>query len=158
VSVLAAIRATEFDFPLFLHVLGATILVGGIVTAFGMQVLAWQRSEPAGVLAFTRLGFWALVTVALPGYIVMRVGAQWIYSKEGWTGDNDPSWLGIGFLTGDVGALVLLIAILFSGLGLRRLRRSGGSSSALARIATPLSALLLIGYLVAVWAMTAKPS
>jgi hypothetical protein len=156
--VVAAIRATEFDFPLFLHVLGATILVGGIMTAFGMQVLAWQRSEPAGALTFTRWGFWALLGVALPGYIVMRVGAQWIYSKEGWTGDNDPNWLGIGFLTADAGALVLLIAIVLSGLGLRRLRRSAGTSSTLVRIATPLSALLLIAYLIAVWAMTAKPS
>ena len=35
---------------------------------------------------------------AFPGYIVMRVAAQWIYSKEGLDDlPTDPSWIGIGF-------------------------------------------------------------
>jgi uncharacterized membrane protein len=155
--VLAATRPTDWDFPLFLHVLGAMILVGGLLVAVGMQILAWRRRDPADVAAFSRGAFWALLTVALPGWVLMRVGGEWIYSKEGWSGENDPDWLGIGYLAADAGLLVLLVTLLLAGLGARRLRRSGGEASILGRVATPLATILLIVYLVAVWAMTTKP-
>ena len=156
-NVLAATRPTEWDFPLFLHVLGAMILVGGLLTAVGLQANAWRRREPGDLLAYSRGGFWALLTVALPGWVLMRIAAEWIRSKEGWTGDNDPTWLGIGYLLADIGFVVLLITILLAGLGVRRLRKSGGTAAVLGRIATPLATLLLVAYLIAVWAMTAKP-
>ena len=156
--MLAATRPTGWDFPLFLHVLGAMVLVGGLTVAVVFQLLAWRKRDPADVAASTRAGFRALLAVALPGLIVMRIGAQWIYSKEGWSGDNDPAWLGIGYLTADLGGILLLITIILAGLGARRLRRSGGSKSVLTRIAMPLATLLLIAYVVAVWAMTTKPT
>ena len=156
-SALAALRPNDLELPLFVHVLGAMVLVGGLVTAVVFQALAWRRREPADVTAFHRAGFWALLGVALPGWVVMRLGGEWIYSEEGWSGEDDPSWLGVGFVTADLGLVVLLVAILLAGLGLRGLRR-GGTANLLGRIATPLAMLLLIAYLVAVWAMTAKPS
>jgi hypothetical protein len=156
-TVLAVTRPTDWDFPLFLHLLGAMILVGGLVAAVGLQASAWRRRESSDLVAFSRAGFWALLTVALPGWVVMRVGAEWIYSKEGWSGDNDPTWLGIGYLAADLGFVVLLVTILLAGLGVRRLRRPGPTANMLGRIATPLATILLVLYLVAVWAMTAKP-
>ena len=33
---------------------------------------------------------------------------QWIYSKEGFSGHNDPTWIGIGFAVSDAGLLLLL--------------------------------------------------
>jgi hypothetical protein len=155
--VLAAIRPTGWDFPLFLHVLGAMILVGGLVVAVGMQLLAWRRRNPADVAAFSRGAFWALLTVALPGWVVMRVGGEWIRSKEGWSSEDGPSWLDIGYITADLGFVVLLVTLLLAGLAVRQLRRSGRGASILARVATPLATILLIMYLVAVWAMTTKP-
>ena len=155
-TALAIVRPNEWDFPLFLHIFGATILVGGLVTAVGLQAQAWRKQEPAEVRAFSRWGFLALLTVVLPGWVLMRVGAQWIYSKERWK-SPDPQWLGIGFGTADAGLPVLVVTIILAGLGARQLR-SGGSSSILARIATPLAVLLLVAYLVTVWAMSAKPS
>jgi hypothetical protein len=156
-NLLAATRPTEWDFPLFLHVLGAMVLVGGLLTAVGMQAYAWRGREPGELLAYSRGGFWALLTVALPGWALMRVGAEWIRSKEHYTGDNDPTWLGIGYLLADIGFVVLLLTILLAGLGVRRLRRPGATANVLGRIATPLATILLVLYLVAVWAMTAKP-
>ena len=156
--MLAATRPTGWDFPLFLHVLGAMVLVGGLTVAVVFQLLAWRKRDPADVAASTRAGFRALLAVALPGLIVMRIGAQWVYSKEGWSGDNDPAWLGIGYLTADLGGILLLITIILAGLGARRLRRSEGSKSVLTRIAMPLATLLLIAYVIAVWAMTTKPN
>jgi hypothetical protein len=156
-TVLAATRPAEWDFPLFLHVLGAAILVGGLLTAVWMQVSAWSRREPGDLVAYSRGGFWALLTVALPGWLLMRIAAEWIRSKEGWNGDNDPTWLGVGYIVADAGFIVLLLTILIAGFGVRRVRRPGATANMLGRIATPLATILLIAYLVAVWAMTAKP-
>jgi len=156
--VLAATRPTAWDFPLFLHVLGAMVLVGGLTVAVAFQLLAWRKRDPADVAAFSRAGFRALLAVALPGLIVMRIGAQWIYSKEGWSGDNDPTWLGIGYLSADLGGILLLLTIILAGIGARRAGRTGGTASVLSRIATPLATILLIAYVVAVWAMTTKPN
>jgi hypothetical protein len=143
VTVLAAIRPDNVNFPLLVHVLGATVLVGGLMTAFLAQLFAWRREEP-GASAFTRLSFWALLLAALPGWIVMRVGAEWVYSRE--------DWIGIGYVTAEPGALLLLISLVLAGLAMRR--RSG----TLARIATVLTTVMLVAYVIAIWAMTAKPT
>jgi hypothetical protein len=156
-SVLAAIRPSDWEFPLFVHVLGAMVLVGGLITVVGFQALAWRGRDRTDVLAFDRAAFWALLTVAIPGWIVMRLGGEWIYSEEGWSGEDDPSWLGIGYTTADLGLPLLLIATILAGLAMRRSRRGEGTS-VLGRIATPLAVILLVAYLVTVWAMTAKPT
>ncbi len=62
--------------------------------------------------------------------------------------------MGIGFITADAGALLLLIALILGGIGLRR-ARSGGTG--FLRASLYVSVLLLAAYLVAVWAMGAKP-
>jgi hypothetical protein len=157
VTVLAIIRPDSWNVPLLLHVLGAMLLVGGLVTAVAAQVLGWRRGAPEDAVAFGRLAFRALLFVALPAWFLMRIGAEWIYSKEGGSGDDDPAWLGIGFLTADLGGILLLLAVLLAGLGLRRLRRSGGATGMLVRFAAVPATVVLAAYLVAVWAMTAKP-
>jgi hypothetical protein len=149
-TLLSAIRPDSWNFPLFLHVLGAMVLVGGTLTA--ASTLVFGRNND-GLL---RLGYWSLLAVSLPGYVVMRIGAQWIYSKEGL--DDAPveaAWTGIGFIVADAGALLLLIALIVGGIGVYRLRRGGGRG--LLTVSMAISALLLAAYVVAVWAMSAKP-
>jgi hypothetical protein len=155
-SVLAAIRPDSWNFPLLVHVFGAMVLVGGLFTSAG--ILATARRDTG----FLRLGYWALLAVALPGWIVMRIGAQWIYSKEGW-GDftaflpegSEPAWLGIGGMTADAGGLILLVSVILGGFGMRRTR--DGGSSGLLKATLVLSVILLAAYVVAVWAMAGKP-
>jgi uncharacterized membrane protein len=157
-TVLAALRPDSWNFPLLLHVLGAAVLVGALVTAVLAQFLGWRARESADVAAFSRLSFRALLLVAFPAWWVMRVGAQWIYSKEGWDDvESEPGWIGIGFVTSDFAGILLLVAIILAGLGVRRLRRADGAGRTLGRIATVVTTLVLAAYLVAVWAMTAKP-
>ena len=98
--------------------------------------------------------------MAFPAWIVMRVGAEWIFSKEKLEGTpiEDQAWIGIGFITAELGGLLLLISIILAGIGVRKLRTGGGSTSTLMRISTVLVTLLVLAYLVAVWAMGAKPS
>jgi hypothetical protein len=152
-SVLAAIRPDDWNFPLLMHVFGAMILVGGLLTAVTALLLGWRRDSAW----YSRLGFWALLVVAFPAWWVMRIGAEWIYSKENFDEGSEPDWLGIGYITADGGLLVLLIAIVVTGIGARRLRDTGNETSALTRIGGVLATLLLIAYTIAVWAMSGKP-
>jgi hypothetical protein len=151
-SVLAAMRTDEWNFPLLVHVLGAMVLVGGLLA--GASVLALARSD-AG---FLRLGYWTLLGAALPGWVVMRIGAQWVYTEEGWDDLPDsaePTWLSIGWLAADFGGLVLLVSLIAGGVGVYRLRQGRGSG--LLRATLVLSLVLLAAYVVAVWAMAGKP-
>jgi len=149
-SVLAAVRPDSWNFPLFLHVLGAMILVGGTLTA--ASALAFARGD----IRMLRVGYWSLLALALPGYILMRIGGQWIYAKEHL--DDAPidfAWVSIGFIVADVGALLLLIALIIGGFGVRRLR--GGGGAGLLRATMVISLVLLAAFVVAAWAMSAKP-
>ena len=152
-SVVAALRPDSWDFPLFLHVLGAMILVGGLVA--GASALGSARGE----VRFLRLGYWSLLAVSLPGWVLMRVGAEWIRSKEGWddlpAGVDQPSWLDIGSIISDAGGLILLLSLIAGGAGVYRLRERKGAG--LLRLTLALSIVLLAAYLVAVWAMAGKP-
>jgi hypothetical protein len=152
--MLAAIRPDDWNFPLLLHVLGAMLLVGGLTTAVISFWLGWRRDTTT----LSRLGFWSLLAVAFPSWWLMRIGAQWIYDKEGFSGDEDPGWIGIGYITAEGGGLLLLISIILTGIGVRRMRRAEGDRpSTLVRIGAVLATVVLAAYLVAVWAMTAKP-
>jgi hypothetical protein len=88
----------------------------------------------------------------------MRIGAAWIYSKEGWDDVPDevrPGWLGTGAFIGDLGGVVLLVSLVVGGVGVYRLRE--GKGSGLLRATLLLSLVLLAAYVVAVWAMAGKP-
>ena len=149
-SVLASVRPDSWNLPLLVHVLGAMILVGGLLT--GASILTFARGD----VRFLRLGYWTLLAVALPGYIVMRLGAQWIYSKEHLDdAPSDPTWIGIGFIVADLGALLVLIALIVGGIGVRRLDSGGGQG--LLKAAMVIAWLVLAAALVAVWAMAGKP-
>ena len=116
--MLAAIRPDSWNYALFVHVLGAMILVGALVTAGTAQVLSWRPGGDAA--AYARLAFRTLLFVGVPAWFVMRIGAEWIYSKEKWADvPNEPDWLGVGYITADLGGILLLVSVV-SG----RVRRS----------------------------------
>ena len=84
----------------------------------------------------------------------MRTGAEWMYEKE--FGDlpddvEEPGWVGIGYITADIGALLLLIALVTAGVA------SWKSKGGLGKAAGVITAIALIGWIIAVWAMGAKP-
>jgi hypothetical protein len=152
-SVLAAVRPDEWNFPLFLHVLGAMVLVGGLLS--GATVLGFARGD----VRFLRLGYWSLLVLSFPGWVLMRIGAQWIYTKEGWDDvpeDAEPGWLSTGAFIGNVGGLILLVSLVVGGVGVYRLRE--GKGAGLLKATLVLSLVLLAAYVVAVWAMAGKPN
>jgi hypothetical protein len=152
-SMFATIRPDDWNFPLLLHVFGAMLLVGGLVAAVTALVLGWRRDSGW----YSRLGFWSLLAVAFPAWWVMRIAGQWIESKEDFAEDEEPAWLGIGYITAELGGVLLLLSIVLTGIGMRRLRRPGSETSILVRIGTVLAVVILLAYTVAMWAMTAKP-
>ena len=148
-----AARPDSADFWLFLHILGGMTSVGALTLSFASLAGAWR----SGSAALTRLGFRALLWGAIPAYLVLRVSSQVLLDKEGLE-DAELAWIDIGFMVTDPGLLILIAATVLGGLAARRAAERGGGPAIGARIATALVALLLVAYLVAVWAMTTKPA
>jgi hypothetical protein len=150
--VLASIRPDSINIALLVHVAGAMVMVGALVTAVAAALAGW-RDETG---ALSRLSYKTLLYVALPSYIVMRVGAQWTFAKEKLDDQPDQLWIGIGFITSDLGAILLLLALILGGIGLRRSRTGGGQG--LLKASSVIATLLVAAYIVAIWAMGAKPT
>jgi hypothetical protein len=149
-------RSDGVNIALLVHVLGAMVMMGALVTAATAGLVGW-RDESARLRQFS---YRTLLWVGLPSFIVMRVGAEWVYAREHWDdlpkGVDDPAWLTIGYLTADGGGLLLLIALILGGIGLRKSRQGGGNG--LLQASGAISALLVAVYVVTIWAMGGKPS
>jgi hypothetical protein len=152
--VVAAIRPDAWNFPLFLHVGGAMALVASLVIAlYAIRIARTRGDQPAAQFAFR-----TLLRFTLPAYIVMRVGAQWIASKENLENSND-TWIGIGFMTSDAGALLVIIGLILTGLMARRAKQGTSVAGTVQlRAAGVIAAILVVAYVVAIWAMTTKPT
>jgi hypothetical protein len=142
--MLALLRPDGWDFPLFLHVLGAVVLVGA------MAAVAIAAGQAGTSLLLRRIAFSTLAVVAFPAWLLMRLAGQWIDSKEDVPGD--PTWLGIGFTVGDFGLVLLLVAAGIGWWSLRRPERRWPQQAM-----TALAVLYLAALLVSMWAMSAKP-
>ena len=147
-SLLATIRPDDWNLALFLHVLAAFVMVGALVTA-AAYLFAARRD---GSLELTRAGFRSLLIAALPAFIAMRLSAQWLVSKEGLE-DAELAWLDFGFITTDVGLLVLVGATVAAGLAVRRAEGVRGVA-----LAAWLVTVLIAVYAVVIWMMATKPA
>ncbi len=132
--------------PLFVHVLGATLLFGALFAVTTLGFASTRIVEHGPLLR--RLAFTVMLAGVWPSYILMRVGAQWVLSHEG-LDENTPGWVGVGFIVSDAGILVLLVLTLLGWLGLRRPRLGIWFAG--------LAAMYLAALGVAVFAMSAKP-
>lgn len=151
-TVLAAVRPDDVNLALLVHVLGAMALVGALLTASAAGIVGWR--DEAGALG--RLSYKTLLFVGLPSWFVMRIGAQWVYAEENLDAvAPEPAWVGIGFITAELGGLLLLVALVLGGVGLRRTR--GGGGGGLLKASVVIATILLALYVLAVWAMSAKP-
>jgi uncharacterized cupredoxin-like copper-binding protein len=153
-DLLAAIRAAGQDFPLLLHIVGATVVFGALLASASSFALA------RGETRLLRLGYFSLLLVGLPGLILMRLSGEWIYQKQGWDDLpdqlKDPAWLQIGFIVADGGAILFVLALILGGVGVSRLRKGKGGVGLL-KVTMVIAIVLALAYVVAVWAMTGKP-
>ncbi|HET7745473.1 MAG TPA: hypothetical protein VFK76_12120, partial [Gaiellaceae bacterium] len=154
------------------HITGAVVLVGGVIAA------ATAFLSARGDARRLRLGYYSLLFVALPGLIVAKFGATWIWSKESthsfigsaFPHTDDPRWIMIGGTALDGGGALLVLALILGWFGLERL--DGSRDDFLAKVpvvknmegatllkgTTIISVVLLVGYVLAIWGMGTKPS
>lgn len=135
------------DVALFLHVLGAMVMVGALLLAAMSLVGAWRAEDAAAM----HLGYRALLWGALPAWLVMRVFGQVTMSAGDY--DEDQAWIGVGFGTSELGFVLLVIATVLSGMSVRR--AAGGGRI---RAAAVLVGIVIALSLIAIWAMTTKPT
>jgi hypothetical protein len=148
--MVALVRPDAWDFPLFVHVAGAMLLVAALTVVVVLGGVALRRGD--GTAALTQVAFRGLLIGVIPAYIVMRVGAEWVASKAEW---GEPAWIGIGYSTADGG---LLLAIIATVLAWRATKRGEAGPGGMGRAVVILAGLLLVAYVVAIWAMTTKPT
>ena len=154
-ELLAAIRTDEQSFALLLHLVGATVVFGALLASATSLALA------RGEARLLRLGYFSLLLVGLPGLILMRAAGEWLYRLQNWDELPDqidePAWLGIGFIVADLGGLLFLLALGLGGVGVYRLRNGKGGAGLL-KATMVIALVLVVAYVVAVWAMTGKPN
>lgn len=153
--MLAAIRPDEQSFALLLHLVGAVVVFGALLASATSILLA------RGDTRLLRLGYFSLLLVGLPGLILMRLAGQWLYNLQKWDElpeqIDEPAWLGIGFVVADWGGILFLISLALGGIGIYRLRQ-GKNATGLLNATMLISLVLILAYVVAVWAMTGKPN
>jgi uncharacterized membrane protein len=142
--MLALIRPDSWNFPLFLHIFGATVLFGTVAT---VAIAGFASRSHAGYeQLLARVAQRTFLLGIVPASVLMRVGAQWIDSKEFPNGD-EPGWVGVGFIVSDAGVILLLIVGIL--LAVRRQR---------VLLAVPiLTAIYVIALGVAWVSMSGKP-
>jgi phosphoglycerol transferase MdoB-like AlkP superfamily enzyme len=152
-TLLAAIRPDDWNLPLFLHLVGAMTLVGVLL----LVAVSLAGAGRGGAVGTVRLGFRGLLFAAIPAWIVMRVTAEWLASEENLDEDT-PGWVDVGYMTSDTSLLLLIAATVCAGIAVRRATRDGPRGGGLNTAVVVLLAITLIAYVVAIWAMTTKPS
>lgn len=154
--MLAAIRPDTQSFALLLHLVGATVVFGALLTSATSLVLA------RGDTRLLRLGYFSLLVVGLPGLILLRLAGQWLYQLQSWdtlpSQFDRPTWLDIGFIVADWGGILFLLALVLGGVGVHRMRENKQGGTLLLRATMVISIVLIVGYVAAVWAMTGKPN
>jgi hypothetical protein len=134
---------------MFLHVLGAMVLVGAAATGVRAALLPDPPRAPGWT---RRLAYRTFLFAALPAFVVMRVGAEWMRIKEFGDSGIDPRWVIVGYTAADGGGVLLVVGIVLAWLAARRGRPR------LAKAAALVIGIALIGWLITVWAMGAKPT
>lgn len=142
--MLAIVRESSWNFPLFLHVLGAMTVTGATAAAFVCAVSVPRWPFLRLVVART------LLLATFPAWLLMRLGGAWEDSRSP-IGD-DSGWLGVGFIVADAGFVLLIVAMILAAVGVRRPQKTWPM-----RAVAVITGVYFVALLVAMFAMTGKP-
>ena len=148
---------SSWNIPLLIHVTGAMILVGGMLAAATALISAHGDEKRL------RLGYYSLLFVAFPGMMLTKLGATAINSKYSGHGffrsafpsQDDPTWIMIGGTALDMGGGALVAALILGWFGLKKLDTKRGQQ--MMKLVMLISIGLLAAYVLAIWAMGARP-
>lgn len=146
-------RPDDLNFLLFVHILGAMLLVGSLLLTGAVLAGVWRD----GSAERTRFAYRALLIAVLPSWLFTRVVAQILADKPDYKPFEDSAWIGIGYMTTEFGLLLLIGATVAAGVGSRRALREGGAVGTSGKVAGALVWILTVLYVIAIWAMTTKP-
>lgn len=149
---LGILRPDSWNLPLFLHVLGSTVLFGATLTAAVLGIAAVRGHGLA--LLCSRLAFRTTLLGVVPAWLLSRIAGQWILNRETdqIPGLDNKGWVGVGFGVGDGGVVAIVLLLVLGFLGMRR-GGGGRLTTAFAVVAT----IYLVALAVAWFAMSAKP-
>lgn len=148
--MLGVVRPDAWNLPLFLHVFGAIVLFGATATMAITGFASRGRADHAALLS--RVAFGTFLLGVVPGWILMRAGAQWIVGKEYPDGASTPGWVGVGFIVSEGSGVLLLVAGILAWVWRRRDGRGR-----LGLVVPVLASVCLAGFAVAWFAMSGKP-
>lgn len=148
--MLALIRPDSWNLPLFLHVLGATVVFGSTATIAIVGFASRRRAEHAPLLS--RVALRTFLFGIVPGFILMRAAAQWIVGKEFPEGVHTPGWVDVGFLVTEPGAVLLIVLGILIWMWKRR-----GAGGRAAVFVPWLASVYVLALGVAWFAMSGKP-
>jgi hypothetical protein len=142
--MLAIVRPDSWNFPLFLHVLGAMVVTGASAAACVAAIASRRRPWLRQVVART------LLLATFPAWILMRLGGAWEDSRSS-IGDGS-GWLGTGYLVADAGFVLLIVAMILGAVGVRRPQRNWPIGAV-----AVITGVYFVALVVAMVAMTGKP-
>jgi hypothetical protein len=142
--MLAIVRPDSWNLALFLHVLGAMTVTGATAAAFVCAVSARRWPWLRLVLART------LVFAVFPAWLLMRLGGAWEDSRS--PIGNGSGWLGVGYIVGDAGLILLIIAMILGAAGVRRPQQNWPVGAV-----AVITGVYFVALIVAMVAMTGKP-
>lgn len=148
---------SKFEFYKFVHVVAATVWVGGSVAA---QVIAWRlkSAEPAHRLGFARDMRFVSQWIFLPAALLAYLFGELMLSVSS-SFDHEQAWVTIGTAGFGITFLTAAAFLVPQTRKAIRLMESGQGPEAgrvMGRVAT-VARLLVVILIVVVWAMVAKP-
>jgi hypothetical protein len=105
----------------------------------------------------TRFAYKTLLIAVIPSWLITRVFAQILADKPDYKPFEESAWIGIGYMTTELGLLLLIGATVAAGVGSRHALREGGTVGTSGKVAGALVWILTVLYVITIWAMTAKP-
>jgi hypothetical protein len=154
--MLAIVRPDSmWEVALLFHVLGALALIGGVALVSAASVGALRTPTLERALALRRVALRGMLLVVIPAFVIMRLAAEWVRSADPFP--DDLAWVELGYVISDFGVIVLVALAVLAWLAVRATGR-GGRAPVTGQIQAVLAPLYLVALLVAVWAMTTKPT
>jgi hypothetical protein len=144
------------EWLLFLHVLAAMTLVGGVLTVTVVSLAAARRAWPGQVPLLRAIAFRTNLLVVLPAFVAVHVLGDALAHREFKHGE--PDWLDVGFTVTDVDLIVggvLLTVLQLWVLRRTRARRNAGWPE---RLATYVPGAVLAALVAVIVLMAGKPA
>jgi len=153
--MVAAIRATEWNWLLLFHLLFSFALVGGAITVVTTSFAAVRKAWPEQVPLLRAIAFRTNLLVVLPGFVGAHVFGSLLADRE--YPHHEPDWLSAGFAITDAALIVGGVLLTLLQFWVLRRTRAGSPGGWQAAVATYLPPFVLAALVSVIVLMAGKP-